>query len=60
MLDLAEGIRVPLPEGFQPNGLLPRTPLRTTYEPVSSAVNRILGDLVEQKLAFLLPLELAQ
>ena len=32
MLDLAEGMRVSLPEGFIPNGLLPRTPLRPTYE----------------------------
>ena len=60
MFDLAEGMRVPLPEGFTPNGLLPRTPLRPTYESVSTAVNRMLGDLVEQKLAFLIPLELAQ
>ena len=60
MFDLAEGMRVPLPEGFTPNGLLPRTPLRPTYESVATAVNRMLGDVVEQKLAFLLPLELAQ
>ena len=60
LYDLAEGMRVPLPDGFVPNGLLPRTPLRPTYEAVANAVNRMLGDLVEQKLAFLLPPELAQ
>ena len=60
MLDLAEGMRVALPEGFTPNGLQPRSPLRTSYETVSSAVNKLLGAVIEQRLAFILPLELAQ
>ena len=60
MLDLAEGMRVALPEGFTPNGLHPCSPLRTSYETVSSAVNKLLGAIVEQRLAFILPLESAQ
>ena len=60
MIDLAGGMRVHLPEGFEPNGSLPRTPLRSTYETVSTAVNKMLAAVIEQKLAFLLPLELAQ
>lgn len=60
MLDLASGMRVPLPAGFIPNGLLPRSPLRPTYESVSAAVNKMLGDIVAQRLAFLIPLEIAK
>ena len=60
MADLAEGMRVHLPEGFTPNGSLPRTPLRSTYDCVSSTVIKMLGAVVEQRLAFLIPLELAQ
>ena len=60
MTDLAEGMRVPLPEGFVPNGLQPRSPLRASYETVSSAVHKLLGAVRVQNLAFLLPLKLAQ
>ena len=60
MTDLAEGMRVALPEGFVPNGLQPRSPLRTSYEAVSSAVNKLLGAVRLQNLAFILPLKLAQ
>jgi hypothetical protein len=60
MIDLAGGMRVHLPEGFEPNGSLPRTPLRDLYIEVSTAVNKMLAALIEQKLAFLLPLEMAQ
>lgn len=59
MLDLAAGMRVFRPEGFTPNGLQPRTPLRSSYTNVAPAVNRMLGDVIKQKLAFLLPLETA-
>ena len=60
MGDLAEGMRVAIPEGFAPNGLLPRSPLRASYESVSTAANKLLGAVIEQRLAFILPLELAE
>ena len=59
MRDLAEGMRVHLPEGFTTNGTLKRSARRPIYETVSTAVNKMLGGIVEQKLAFLLPLEMA-
>jgi hypothetical protein len=58
--ELANGIKVHLPEGFATNGLMPRTDRRPIYETVASAVNKMLGALVDQRLAFLLPLEMAQ
>lgn len=60
MQDLVGGMRVHLPEGFTANGLQPRTDRRPIYETVASAVNKMLGAIVDQKLAFLLPLEVAQ
>ena len=60
MIELAAGMKVHRPEGFTPNGNLPRTPLRATYVAVAPAVNKMLGELVEQKLAFILPLVTAQ
>ena len=57
--DLAEGMRVHLPEGLTSNGPLERSARRPTYETVSTAVNKLLGGIREQKLAFLLPLEMA-
>jgi hypothetical protein len=60
MMELVGGMKVHRPEGFAPNGSHPRTPLRSTYESVSTAVNKMLGAVVEQKLAFLIPLETAQ
>ena len=60
MADLAEGMRVAIPEGFTPNGLQPRSPQRVSYETVATAVNKMLGGMIEQRLAFLLPLDLAQ
>ena len=60
MFDLVVGMKVFRPTGFVANGSLPRTPLRSTYETVAPAVNKMLGAVVEQRLAFLLPLELAQ
>jgi hypothetical protein len=58
--ELAGGMKVHLPEGFMTNGLKPRTDRRHIYETVASAVNKVLGALIDQKLAFLLPLEVAQ
>lgn len=59
MRDLVKGMKVHLPDGFVPNGKFPRTPLRSTYEEVATAVNKMLGAVIEQKLAFLLPLDMA-
>ena len=55
LFDIAEGMRVPLPEGFTPNakGLL--TPLRPAYIEVHQAVDKMLADLHGQGLAFCLP-----
>jgi hypothetical protein len=60
MFDLVIGMKAFVPEGFVANGSLPRTPLRKKYVTVSTAVNRMFGEVVKQKLAFLLPLEVAQ
>jgi hypothetical protein len=60
LFELTGGMKVHRPEGFTPNGSLPRTDLRSTYETVAPAVNKMLGAVVEQKLAFLLPLKTAQ
>ena len=48
-------MHVPLPTGFTPNGKNAPSPLRTTYVAVALAVNKMLGELVVEKLAFLLP-----
>ena len=47
-------MHVPPPPGFTPNGKEKPSPLRSTYVAVAPAVNRMLGDIVEQRLAFLL------
>ena len=60
MIDLVDGMRVALPENFVPNGNQPRSPLRSSYEAVSKAVNKMLGAIIEQRLAFILPLHMAQ
>ena len=52
MEDLADGMRVAIPEGFVPNGHQPRSPLHASYETVSTAVNKMLGAMIEQRLAF--------
>ena len=59
LYNLVEGMRVPPPPGFKPNGKEPSAALRATYVKVHSAVNRMLGDVVKSRLAFLLPKELA-
>jgi hypothetical protein len=60
MEDLVVGMKVHLPKDFTPNGRMPRSPRRPIYETVATAVNKMLGGIREQKLAFLLPLEMAQ
>ena len=52
-LDLAIGMKVHKPAGFVPNGCQPRSPLRAVYCSVASAVNKMLGAVVLQRLAFL-------
>ena len=56
---LADGMYVPLPEGFSPNGRIVTTGLRKTYVTVHSAVNKMLAGIIDQKLAFLLPKSIA-
>ena len=58
--DLCIGMRVHLPVGFVPNGSLPPSPLRATYVAVAPAVNKMLGEIRSQNLAFLIPLQLAR
>jgi hypothetical protein len=58
--DLVVGMKVHLPEVFAPNGKMARSPRRPIYETVATAVNKVLGGIREQKLAFLLPLDMAQ
>ena len=58
--ELVDGMWVPKPIGFRPNGLDPPTPLRATYLAVAPAANKMLGEVVEQKLAFLIGYDLAE
>jgi hypothetical protein len=60
LCDLVCGMKVHPPEGFKTNGMMPRTDRRPIYETVASVVNKMLGAIVDQRLAFLLPLEFAQ
>jgi hypothetical protein len=59
LLDLVLGMKVHVPEGFQPNGHGPRTELRDIYVDVAPAVNKMYGATLADRLAFLLPLDLA-
>ena len=60
MSDLVKGMKVHLPDGFTPNGMMERSKRRPIYESVAPAVNKMFGGLLEQRLAFLLPLKMAQ
>ena len=60
MSDLVGGMKVHLPDGFKPNGMMKRSKRRPIYESVAPAVNKMFGGLLEQRLAFLLPLKMAQ
>ena len=55
LLDIAQGMRVPLPAGFTPNGKSLLTPLRPAYLEVHQAVDKMLAELHIQGLAFCLP-----
>ena len=59
LLDLAEGMRVPRPNGFTPNGKSVLSPLRPSYLKVAGAVNKMIAGTVTEKLGFHLPKELA-
>lgn len=59
LLDLAEGMRVPRPDGFVPNGKSALSPLRPSYLKVAGAVNKMISGIVANKLGFLLPKALA-
>ena len=54
LFDIANGMRVPLPAGFIPNGKGLSTPLRPAYVQVHQAVDKMLADLHAQGLAFCL------
>lgn len=60
LFGLAEGMRVPLPSDFQPNGQFPRIKLRALYLKTQSAVNKMLYSLHEQQLAIILPREVVE
>lgn len=53
-------MRVHLPVGFIPNGRLEQSPKRASYLTVATAVNKMLGAVWDQRLAFFLPLDMAQ
>ena len=55
LFDIADGMRVPLPAGFTPNGKGLLTPLRPAYVDVHQAVDKMLAELHTQGLAFCLP-----
>jgi hypothetical protein len=58
--DLVKGMKVHLPDGFKPNGMMEGTPRRASYETVATAVNKMLGGVWDKRLAFFLPLEMAR
>ena len=60
MYDLAEGMRVFLPSNFVPNGLTDISPLRESYTKVAPAVNKMLGDLILKRQAFILSYDIAK
>jgi hypothetical protein len=60
LIDLVGGMELRLPEGLKTNGMMPRTDRRPIYETVAFAVNKMLRAIVDQRLAFLQPLDMAQ
>ena len=59
LLDLADGMQVPLPSGFRPNGQRERPPLRSKYIQAHSAVNKLYHESHKEGLAFYLPIDVA-
>ena len=60
MIDLAGGMRVHFPQRFTANGKSVQTALRATYLSVSSAVNIMLGDIIEQQLTFVVSFDIVK
>lgn len=62
MTDLVLGMKVHLRSNFQANGANGKalTPLRNSYVRFHHAVNKMLGDTLDQQLAFILPAHLAR
>ena len=58
--DLCEGMRVPKPADFVPNGKESSKGLHKVYKRVFAAVNKMLGDLHDQQLGFVLPEDLVR
>jgi hypothetical protein len=56
---LVIGMKVHVPEGFEPNGHQPRSDIRDIYIDVAPALNKMCGAVIADRLAFLLPLDLA-
>jgi hypothetical protein len=54
LLGLCEGMVVPKPEGFIPNGATSFKGLHKVYKRVHAAVDRMLGDIHDQQLGFVL------
>ena len=60
MMELAtKGMYVPKPVDFKTNGQETPAPLRASYLKVHQAVDRMLADTVQRRLAFLLPKQMA-
>jgi hypothetical protein len=59
LLDLADGMQVPLPTGFRPNGQRERPPLRAKYIQAHTVVNKLYHDSHKAGLAFYLPIDIA-
>jgi hypothetical protein len=52
---LCDGMVVPKPEGFIPNGATSTKGLHKVYKRVHAAVDKMLGDIHDQQLGFVLP-----
>ena len=60
LLELAQGMPIPLPAGLTPNGAGERPPLRRKYLRVAAAVNKMVMGVRDQRLAFVLCTDTAQ
>jgi hypothetical protein len=55
LLGLCDGMVISKPEGFIPNGATSSKGLHKVYKRVHATVDRMLGDIQEQQLGFVLP-----
>ena len=60
LYDLANGMQVPVPTGFIPNGQSERPKMRQKYKMAHTAVNKMNHDTWKDHLAFYLPLSEAR